>query len=186
MLYQCEIHNFPCDEYPQSIVCHCYLCAMKILMVCLGNICRSPLAEGILQDKAFKAGLKWSVESAGTNSYHTGEPPHPLSQKVARLNGIDISQQRARRFTANDFEVYDKIYALAEDVLFEMKRIAGKKFDVTKTDLLMNELYPGENLEVPDPWYGPEPGYHQVYELISKACDAIIENYKTKKSAAIN
>src|ERR1044071_6373118 len=67
-----------------------YICAMKILMVCLGNICRSPLAEGILQDKAFKAGLKWSVESAGTNSYHIGEAPHPLSQKAAKLNGIDI------------------------------------------------------------------------------------------------
>ena len=111
-------------------------------MVCLGNICRSPLAEGILQDKAFGAGLTWSIESAGTNSYHTGEPPHHLSQKVARLNGIDISQQRARRFTANDFEVYDKIYALAEDVMDEMKRIAGKKFDAAKAELLMNEIYP--------------------------------------------
>ena len=66
---------------------------MKILMVCLGNICRSPLAEGILQDKAWKAGLKWSVESAGTNGYHTGEAPHPLSQKVARINGVDISNK---------------------------------------------------------------------------------------------
>src|SRR5258705_12767999 len=114
---------------------------MKILMVCLGNICRSPLAEGILQDKAFKAGLTWSIESAGTNSYHIGEPPHPLSQKVARLNGIDISKQRARRFSAEDLEVYDKIYALAEDVIEDMKRIAGKKFENSKVDLLMNELY---------------------------------------------
>src|SRR5215203_4125415 len=81
--------------------------AMKILMVCLGNICRSPLAEGILQQKAYAAGLPWSIESAGTNSYHTGEAPHPLSQKVARLNGIDITKQRARRFTAADFETYD-------------------------------------------------------------------------------
>lgn len=146
-------------------------------MVCLGNICRSPLAEGILQDKAFKAGLTWSIESAGTNSYHTGEPPHPLSQKVAKLNGIDICQQRARRFTASDFEVYDKIYALAEDVLNEMKRIAGKKFDAAKADLLMNELYPGKNMDVPDPWYGPEPGYHEVYKMIDEVCDEIIEKY---------
>lgn len=150
---------------------------MKILMVCLGNICRSPLAEGILQQKAFKAGLTWSIESAGTNNYHTGEAPHPLSQKVARLNGIDISKQRARRFTADDFAVYDKIYALAEDVLDEIKRIAKNKFDAGKTDLLMNELYPGKNMDVPDPWYGPEPGYHEVYTLIDKACDAIIEKY---------
>ncbi|MGQ0739342.1 MAG: low molecular weight protein-tyrosine-phosphatase [Bacteroidota bacterium] len=150
---------------------------MKILMVCLGNICRSPLAEGILQDKAFRSGLTWSIESAGTNSYHTGEPPHPLSQKVARLNGIDISRQRARRFRAEDFEVYDKIYALADDVMDEMKRIAGKKFDVGKAEWLMNELYPGTNMDVPDPWYGPEPGYHESYKLIEQACDAIIAKH---------
>jgi len=150
---------------------------MKILMVCLGNICRSPLAEGILQDKAFKAGLSWSVESAGTNSYHTGEPPHPLSQKVAKLNGIDISQQRARRFKAEDFEIYDKIYALADDVMDEMKRIARNKFDAAKTNLLMNELYPGKNMDVPDPWYGPEPGYHEVYKMIDQVCEKIIEKH---------
>lgn len=154
-------------------------------MVCLGNICRSPLAEGILQDKAFGAGLTWSIESAGTNSYHTGEPPHRLSQKIARLNGIDISQQRARRFTANDFEVYDKIYALAEDVMDEMKRIAGKKFDAAKAELLMNEIYPGKNMDVPDPWYGPEPGYHEVFALIDKACDAIIEKYTPSPKGAL-
>ena len=150
---------------------------MKILMVCLGNICRSPLAEGILQDKAFKAGLNWSVESAGTNHYHTGEPPHPLSQKVAKLNGIDISTQRARRFVAEDFEVYDKIYALAGDVLDDIRHIARKKMDETKVDLLMNELYPGMNRDVPDPYYGAEPGYHEVYKMIDKVCDVIIDKY---------
>lgn len=156
---------------------HSYLCEMKILMVCLGNICRSPLAEGILQQKAFTAGLTWSVESAGTNHYHTGEKPHQLSQKVAKLNGIDISHQRARSFTAADFDTYDKIYALAGDVLDDMKTIAGKKFDPAKVDLLLNELYPGENRDVPDPYYGNEEGYHTVYDLIDKACDSIIEKY---------
>jgi len=150
---------------------------MKILMVCLGNICRSPLAEGILQDKAFRSGLEWTVESAGTNHYHTGEPPHPLSQKVARINGIDISRQRARRFTAEDFQLYDRIYALAGDVMDEMRRIAGKKFIPGKAELLMNELHPGKDMDVPDPWYGPEPGYHEAFEMISRACDAIIEKY---------
>lgn len=150
---------------------------MKILMVCLGNICRSPLAEGILQDKAFKAGLTWSIESAGTNNYHTGEPPHHLSQKVARINGIDISHQRARRFSANDFDTYDKIYALAGDVLDEIKRIAKDKFNPAKVDILMNEIYPGENMDVPDPWYGPEPGYHEVYKMIDRVCDTIISRY---------
>jgi len=143
-------------------------------MVCLGNICRSPLAEGILEDKAFKAGLGWSVESAGTESYHVGQPPHPLSQKVARINGIEISNQRARRFAAEDFERFDKIYALSNDVLDEMKRIAGKKFDSAKVDLLMNELHPKENLDVPDPWYGSEEGFHHAFGLIEQACEVII------------
>jgi protein-tyrosine phosphatase len=150
---------------------------MKILMVCLGNICRSPLAEGILQDKAFKAGLNWSVESAGTNGYHNGEAPHRLSQKVAKLNGIDISKQRSRRISPDDFLLYDKIYAMAEDVVFDMKRITGKKFDAAKVELLMNEVYPEQNREVPDPWYGEEAGYHEVYRMIEEACDAIVSKY---------
>lgn len=153
-------------------------------MVCLGNICRSPLAEGILQQKAANAGLMWSVESAGTNSYHTGEPPHPLSQKVAKINGIDISDQRARRFTSDDFELYDKIYALADDVLYEMQRIAGKKFNASKVDLLMNELFPGENRNVPDPWYGPEPGYHEVFKMIDEVADAIVLKYSKIKTVS--
>ena len=146
-------------------------------MVCLGNICRSPLAEGILQDKAFKRGLTWSIESAGTNHYHIGEAPHPLSQKVARQHGIDISQQRARLFVAADFSRYDKIYALAADVLDDMKRIAGRSFNPAITDLLLNELFPGQNRDVPDPWSGPERGYQEAYDLIDKACEKIIENY---------
>jgi protein-tyrosine phosphatase len=154
--------------------------AMKILMVCLGNICRSPLAEGILQQKAFNAGLNWSVESAGTNQYHIGEPPHPLSQKVARLNGIDISKQRARRFVKEDMDIYDKIYALAEDVLHDIEWIVKNKFSQKKVDLLMNELYPGKNLDVPDPYYGDEPDFHEAYKLIERACDKIIEKYSIK------
>jgi protein-tyrosine phosphatase len=151
---------------------------MKILMVCLGNICRSPMAEGILQHKANKAGLHWKVESAGTNHYHIGEPPHKLSQKVAKLNGIDICEQRARRFVAEDFNRYDKIYALADDVLDDIKNIAGKKYDPSKVDLLMNELFPGEDKSVPDPWYGTEPGYHEVYKLLDAVCNRIIEKAK--------
>ncbi len=151
---------------------------MKILMVCLGNICRSPLAEGILQAKAAAAGLNWQIDSAGTNGYHVGESPHPLSQKVAKINGIDISMQRARRFRAADFEEFDLIFAMAEDVIDEMKSIARQRFDAAKVDLLMNILHPGKNLDVPDPWYGTEPGYHEVFAMISQACDKLIENHQ--------
>ncbi|MFN8244123.1 MAG: low molecular weight protein-tyrosine-phosphatase [Ferruginibacter sp.] len=150
---------------------------MKILMVCLGNICRSPLAEGILQQKAAERGLPWIIDSAGTNGYHTGEAPHALSQKVARLNGIDISHQRSRRFTRQDLQQFDKIYAMAPDVLQDIKRIAGPEFDQQKVDLLLNEYFPGEHREVPDPWYGPEAGYHEVYQLLDEACSFIIHKY---------
>ena len=150
---------------------------MKILMVCLGNICRSPLAEGILKHKAAEAGLNWQIDSAGTNGYHVGEPPHRLSQKVARLNGIDICDQRARQFVKEDFDRYDKIYAMADDVVDDMRRIARDKYDPSKVDLFMNELHPGGNHSVPDPWYGPEPGYHEVYEIIDEVCKAIISKY---------
>jgi protein-tyrosine phosphatase len=153
---------------------------MKILMVCLGNICRSPLAEGILQNKVRKAGLDWIVESAGTNGYHDGEAPHRLSQKVARANGIEICDQRSRRITPDDFAKFDKIYAMSADVIDDMKWIAKNKYDASRVDLLMNELKPGRNLDIPDPWYGPEPGYHEVYKLIDKACDAIIERYNSE------
>ena len=147
---------------------------MNILMVCLGNICRSPLAEGILQNKARKAGLNWHIESAGTNGYHIGEAPHRLSQKVATQQGIDIGQQRARRFIAADFDRFDKIYAMAGDVVDEMKHIAGNKFNAGKVELLMNEVYPGKNKDVPDPWSGPEQGYHDVFNMIDAAADKIV------------
>jgi protein-tyrosine phosphatase len=150
---------------------------MKVLMVCLGNICRSPLAEGILKHKAVKAGLDWQVDSAGTNGYHIGEAPHRLSQKVAKLNGIDICDQRARQFVKEDFDRYDKIYAMADDVVDDIRSIAGNKYDSSKVALFMNELHPGKNYSVPDPWYGPEPGFHEVYKLIDEVCDAIIRKY---------
>ena len=150
---------------------------MKILMVCLGNICRSPLAEGILQKKAAEAGLNWEVDSAGTNGFHVGESPHHLSEKVARSNGIDISKQVSRQFIKEDFQRFDRIYAMANDVMKDMKQIGGAHFDESKTDFLLNEIYPGQNRNVPDPWYGNEDGYIEVFELLEKACDAVIENH---------
>ena len=112
-----------------------YLCAMKILMVCLGNICRSPLAEGILKKKAAEAGLHWIIDSAGTNSCHLGEAPHHLSQKVARQNGVDISKQCSRKFLGEDFECFDKIYAMAADVIEEMKWIGKEKKNIIMQSL---------------------------------------------------
>lgn len=151
---------------------------MKILMVCLGNICRSPLAEAILQRKADEAELDWTVDSAGTNSYHIGEAPHHLSQKVASLNGLDISMQRARKFMAQDLEDYDIIYAMANDVLDDIRATARKDYNKEKLILFLDEMHPGQHRDVPDPWYGTEPGYHDVYALLEKSCDVIINKYK--------
>ncbi|GAC1421615.1 MAG: low molecular weight protein-tyrosine-phosphatase [Flavisolibacter sp.] len=135
------------------------------------------MAEGILNDKAQKKGLQWEINSAGTNGYHIGEAPHKFSQKVALLNGIHINHQRARQFVPQDFDRYDKIYAMAEDVTEDIKKIAKKKYDASKIDLLLNELHPGKNLDIPDPWYGPEARFHEVFTLIERACEAIIAKY---------
>jgi len=150
---------------------------MKFLMVCLGNICRSPLAEGILQDKANKHGLNWEVDSAGTGNYHIGEPPHILSQKVAGINGIDISRQQARQFSPKDFERFDRVYVMDADNYNDVRRMSGAYWNENKVDLLLNEVYPGQNRPVPDPWSYPEKAYHEVFELVDKACDEIVRKY---------
>jgi protein-tyrosine phosphatase len=150
---------------------------MKFLMVCFGNICRSPLAEGILKHKIKQAGLPWTVDSAGTDNYHIGEAPHPLSQKVAKLNGIDICEQKGRQFAKEDMLHYDKIYVMDAENYQHVKRMSGKLWDPKKVDLLLNELYPGENRSVPDPWYGKEDAFHTVYKMIEKACDNIVKKY---------
>ena len=144
-------------------------------MVCLGNICRSPLAEGILLQKIKAAGLDWKVDSAGTNGFHVDEAPHYLSQRVAKKKNIDISKQQCRLFVAADIECFDKIYAMAGDVVDEMKPISGTKFSSEKVDLLLNVVYPGENRDIPDPWYGPEAGYYEVFDLIDEACEMLIK-----------
>jgi protein-tyrosine phosphatase len=150
---------------------------MKILMVCLGNICRSPLAEGILRDKIRKAELHWTVDSAGTANYHIGDSPHHLSQKVAKLKGVDISYLQGRQFDKHDILHFDKIYVMDANNYEEVKNMSRELWDEKKVDLLLNELYPFENREVPDPWYGSEEGYHRVYQMISEACDAILTKY---------
>ena len=149
---------------------------MKILMVCLGNICRSPLAEGILQAKADAAGLKWRVDSAGTAGYHIGEAPHELSQKVAKQNGVDISFQKGRKLRKEDFIAFDMIYVMDNENYNDARRIAGEYWNEYKVDFILNEIYPYENRNVPDPWYGGYDGFIEVYEMLDKACDKIINS----------
>ena len=147
-------------------------------MVCLGNICRSPIAEGIMKAKIEQYGLDWTVDSAGTESMHVGEAPHRSSQMVCKQNGIDISQQRARKISIQDLEQYDKIYAMANDVFNDIVRLARNSSNLKKVDYFLNELKPGSFDSVPDPWYGDEDGFWPVYELINETCETIIKKYK--------
>lgn len=152
-------------------------------MVCLGNICRSPLAEGILKKKAKEAKLNWVVDSAGTGQWNLGEAPHRLSQKVAKLNGIDICDHRAQLFTKQMMVQYDGIYVMDEQNYNDVQRISGNLWDASKVDLILNEIYPGENLEVDDPWYdNTEPGFVKTFNEISEACDVIIQKYGAKET----
>ncbi len=144
-------------------------------MVCLGNICRSPLAEGILRRKVKERKLNWIIDSAGTSNYHIGEPPHELSQKVARLYGTDLEGQCCRQFVKEDMLNFDRIYVMDSSNYNDVKRISGSLWNPEKTDLILNEIYPGKNKAVPDPWYGTEKDYHDVYNLLDNACDRIID-----------
>ena len=159
---------------------------MNVLMVCLGNICRSPLAQGVLEHKAAVAGLSWKVDSAGTLGFHNGEPPHPLSRKVALMNGIDISTQVSRKFTADDFAAFDLIYAMSADVLEGLYRIGGEMPLPPSVKLLMDECHPGACIDVPDPWSESEAAYHEVFEMISRACDALVARHAIKSNTAQN
>lgn len=154
---------------------------MKVLMVCLGNICRSPIAEGILAAKCRAMGLDWKVDSAGTNGLHNGEKPHPLSQSVSKLNGIDISHQRSRAFKASDMEEFDLIIPMASDVMRDMKYLAGKKYQPEKVKLLLNYSFPSSDMDVPDPWSKSIGAYHEVYGLIDDACNKLIEFHTSTK-----
>ncbi|HMY83492.1 MAG TPA: low molecular weight protein-tyrosine-phosphatase [Saprospiraceae bacterium] len=146
---------------------------MKILMVCLGNICRSPLAEGIMRAKAESAGLKIKVDSAGTSDYHIGEAPHRNSVRIASEHNIDITGLKARQFTKADLETFDLIYVMDESNYKNVIQLATNKEQREKVLYLLNEVNPGSNASVPDPWYGGYDGYRQVFDLLEEACSII-------------
>ncbi|MBS4012212.1 MAG: low molecular weight phosphotyrosine protein phosphatase [Bacteroidetes bacterium] len=151
---------------------------MKILMVCLGNICRSPLAEGILKEKFKQNGIKGTVDSAGTAAYHAGEKPDPRSIEVARKYGIDIKSQTARKFRIEDFDNFDKIFVMDGENFDNIKLVARNNNDIQKVDLILNQAFPDKNLHVPDPYYGGKDGFENVYNMLDNACDVIVEKIK--------
>ena len=153
---------------------------MKILMVCLGNICRSPLAEGILRHKIELAGLGWEVQSAGTGSWHIGEAPDPRSQKIAKINGIDISKQKAQKFIPEHFTQFDRIYVMDSSNFRDVLQHAKTESDKNKVELIMNLVDPGKNTAIPDPYYD-DTLYTTVFEMLDKACEEIMNELKMKE-----
>jgi protein-tyrosine phosphatase len=142
----------------------------RVLMVCLGNICRSPLAEGLLKSKVDQN--KVEVDSAGTGGYHIGERPDDRSIKVAQKYGIDISGQRCRRFQTEDFKNFDLIYVMDRANLSDIKGLADSDHEREKVKLLLDEVEP-TGRDVPDPYWSGQEGFEKVYRLIDQACDAI-------------
>ncbi len=143
----------------------------KVLMVCLGNICRSPLAEGILKSKIL--GSNVFVDSAGTGAYHVGEQPDTRSIAIANSKGIDITDQKARKFTVKDFDLFDVIYVMDNSNYKNVISLARNNQDASKVKLILNEVFPNENLDVPDPYYGGEFGFKNVYNMLNEACEVI-------------
>jgi protein-tyrosine phosphatase len=154
---------------------------MKILMVCLGNICRSPLAEGILRNKIESKAKKFpslqniTVDSAGTGSWHVGDPPDHRAIAVAKKFGVDISMLTGRQFSEKDFDHFDKIFVMDHENYKDVLRLARNKTDESKVQLILNADEANSNRAVPDPYYGGEDGFIRVYKLIEKSCDAIVE-----------
>jgi protein-tyrosine phosphatase len=152
----------------------------KVLFVCLGNICRSAMAEGILIDKLKNKGLNISVDSAGTSNYHIDKAPDERMQQKAIEHGLDISYQRGRQFTAVDYNEFDYIFAMDESNETTILKFARNKEDENKVELFL-EKYHSELTTVPDPYYGGAQGFEDVYQMLTIACDNFIKSLKNEK-----
>jgi protein-tyrosine phosphatase len=145
----------------------------KILMVCLGNICRSPLAEGIMLKLIEENKLNMRVDSAGTSNYHIDEAPDKRTTANALTHQVNLSSLRARQFKESDFDKFDKIYVMDKSNMTNVLALAKNDAHKAKVDLLLNASHPGENNEVPDPYFGGEQGFEDVFHMVYKACQHV-------------
>jgi len=144
---------------------------VKILMVCLGNICRSPLAEGILQSKL--PADKFVVDSAGTGDWHAGQCPDRRSILAAKNRGVDISMQKARQIRKSDFKDFDHIFVMDSSNFKDVTRLAPTPQDKAKVMLMMDEIFPGQKVDVPDPYYGDAKDFDKVFDMLDEVCDVV-------------
>ena len=143
-------------------------------MVCLGNICRSPMAKAVLIKKLEEKNVNWvEVDSAGTSDYHSGSPADKRTLENGFKHGIDLSGHKARQFNHNDFEKFDSIYVMDHENLSDVLYHARNEDEAMKVKLLLDEISPGANLSVPDPWFGGEKDFERVFNLLYKACDIL-------------
>ena len=150
----------------------------KILMVCLGNICRSPLAEGILRSKLSLT--EFTIDSAGTGNYHVGDLPDKRSVKVADKYGIDITDQRGRQFNLTDFDKFDIIYVMDESNFENVIKLSRNDEDKSKVKYILNEIYPNQNHSVPDPYTGGIQGFENTFKMLDEACNQIADTLSSK------
>lgn len=143
----------------------------RILMVCLGNICRSPLAEGILKSKVDPNNVY--VDSAGTGHWHVGNLPDSRSIEVAKKHQVDITNQRGRQFSQKDFDNFDSIFVMDNSNKENVLSLSQKDSDRKKVQLILDEIFPNENVDVPDPYYGGGQGFESVYQMLDQACELI-------------
>tara|TARA_B100000767_G_scaffold99229_1_gene95155 strand:- start:58 stop:510 length:453 start_codon:yes stop_codon:yes gene_type:complete len=143
-------------------------------MVCLGNICRSPLAQGILEKKSKESNANIYVDSAGTGGWHLGSSPDLRSINVAKKYDIDISHQKAREFSTYDFKEFDKIYVMDTNNYRDIIRLCSNEKECNKVQLILKKIDTENNPSVPDPYYGEEDGFEKIYRLLEKACSKII------------
>ena len=161
---------------------------MKILMVCLGNICRSPLAEGIMRHKLMNNQIDASVESCGFESFHVGDKADRRAAQVAAENGVDLSGHRARTFKVSFFDEFDRIYVMDNKNFSDVASKARNSEDLKKVDYIMNMVYPGTNMAVPDPYYGGQDGFRKTWNKLGGATEKIVGGNKglKKKNKLIN
>jgi protein-tyrosine phosphatase len=153
---------------------------VKILMVCLGNICRSPLAEGILQSKL--PADKFVVDSAGIGDWHTGQCPDHRSILAAKNRGVDISMQKARQIRKSDFKDFDHIFVMDSSNFKDVTKLAPTPQDKAKVMLMMDEIFPGQKVDVPDPYYGDAKDFDKVFDMLDEVCDVVAAKLINKHS----